>query len=338
MGVIMKRTAFTAALLVAAFGFTSVLHAKKTVVRKIEPQTAIFDKDGKKLPDSEVNSSEVNWVLLSKAASERYRGMGHLLVGGFGGCSATLIDMGANHSDTPAYVLTNGHCMGMPMPRPDQIIVDSPLKNFTMQFDFFVDSQDDVINVPVKRIVYGTMKGTDAAILELKTTVGQLLERGIRGYEISARHADQGEPAEMIGIPGNGVRRSTRFLRRSECKFMKHVPLMREGGYEWRNAVQHACSSVGGSSGSSMVSLVTGKIIAVNNTGVDDSALDEPECSMNRPCEVNSDGSVSTNADVNYAQSVHEIATCFTGNGKFSLNLPGCQLEKPKASDSDDLH
>jgi hypothetical protein len=89
------------------------------------------------------------------------------------------------------------------------------------------------------------------------------------------------------------------------------------------------CSVVGGMSGSPLVSLRSNQVVAIANTGVDDDALTKPECSLNRPCEVSSDGSIATFPKENYAQQVSNIPSCFDRKGIFDLKLPSCNLEKP---------
>jgi hypothetical protein len=132
----------------------------------------------------------------------------------------------------------------------------------------------------------------------------------------------------MIGVPQSGVQRVKRFLRRSTCQLTGRANV-REGGYEWFGSFRHQCSSVGGSSGSPMISVGTHEIVAINNTGVDDSALDSPECAIDRPCEVAADGSVHTDYMSNYAERVTDIPSCFDAEGVFSLDVAGCKLARP---------
>lgn len=86
------------------------------------PQS-IFDQDGQRLPDREVNSGRVAWELLSIRQHGEFGAMGLLSAGFFGGgCSATLIDNGGP-DQSPAYIVTNGHCLMNGYPQPGEFIV-----------------------------------------------------------------------------------------------------------------------------------------------------------------------------------------------------------------------
>ncbi|HEY9711264.1 MAG TPA: hypothetical protein V6D48_23850, partial [Oculatellaceae cyanobacterium] len=51
-------------------------------------QAAIYDRNGNKLPDAEVNSSQVNWELLSVEKGRNYNGVGLLEQDSEGFCTA----------------------------------------------------------------------------------------------------------------------------------------------------------------------------------------------------------------------------------------------------------
>lgn len=302
----------------ASFGFAN---------QSIEFQEAIFDREGHKLPDADVNSPRVNWQLLKFEDSHGYSGIGFLDLGG-GGCSATLLDTGAT-GNAPAYILTNGHCAGgAQLLGPEEIAVDRPApEGMNVRFNYFVNAGSKIRRVDVRRIVYATMKNTDIAVLELDIPFLELAREGFIPHAIASEDPRPGTPVEMVGIPQSGVRRATRFIRRSTCEIGGRAHL-REGDYHFSSAFRHGCSSVGGSSGTSMISLEDGKIVAINNTGVSDRAMDSPECAMDRPCEVSTTGEVRTNLNTNYAQKVTNIPSCFDKDGVFDLGLPHCKLER----------
>ncbi|HEY9669666.1 MAG TPA: serine protease, partial [Coleofasciculaceae cyanobacterium] len=55
-------------------------------------QAAIFDRNGNKIPDTEVNSSKVNWELLSVERGGKYNGVGLLAQQVRGICTAFFLD------------------------------------------------------------------------------------------------------------------------------------------------------------------------------------------------------------------------------------------------------
>jgi hypothetical protein len=290
-------------------------------------EPSVFDRQGNRLPDSQVNSPDVNWQVLSIQGGRALSGVGLVDMGGGGGCTGTFLNTGAG-PDGPAYLLSNGHCASRQLPGPRDVIVNRPSRGMNFRFNYFVDAGAAVYTVPIVRIAYATMHGTDVTVFQLAESFGSLVSKGFIPFRIAGRDVDGPTGVEMVGIPQNGVLRAQRFLRLSTCKLASRANV-REGGYEWFGSFSHQCSSVGGSSGSPMISLETGEIVAINNTGVNDNAMNDPECSLNRPCEVAPDGSVRTMVNFNYAERTSDITTCFDALGVFNLALPGCRLERP---------
>lgn len=290
-------------------------------------QAAIFDRSGNRLPDNDVNSSQVNWELLSANKGRKYNGVGRLEHRFNGFCTAFFIDTNGDKK-APAYALTNGHCYdGINFPSPQEILINQP-SNLVFKLNYFKDERVRARPVPVRRVVYATMKGTDITILELGTTYKQLVKEGFTPLKIAEVSPPVGEPVEVVGIPMRGVEPARSFLHRAVCQIGESVNV-REDVYQWEQSIRNRCSVVGGMSGSPIVSLKSNQVVAIANTGVDDEAMKQPECSINRPCEVSSDGRVTTFPKENYAQRVSDIPSCFDRKGIFNLNLLSCRLEKP---------
>jgi hypothetical protein len=290
-------------------------------------QAAIYDKSGNKIPDAEVNSSEVNWQLLSAEQGRTYNGVGSLENEGNGFCTAFFLNTGGG-SNAPAYAITNGHCYDIPLfPAAQEIIVNRSSK-MVLKLNYFVNEKTRVRPVSVRRVVYATLKNTDIAILELDTTFKQLLREGFTPLNMDSVPPAIGEPVQVIGIPVSGLNPSLSFLHKVVCEVGETVSI-REDIYELDRSIRHHCSVVGGMSGSPMISLKSNQVVAIVNTAVNDEALTQPECSLNRPCEVSNDGKVATFPKENYAQRVNNVLSCFDQKGIFNLNLSSCNLEKP---------
>ncbi|MGC1395021.1 MAG: serine protease [Coleofasciculaceae cyanobacterium] len=290
-------------------------------------QAAIYDRKGNKLPDEAVNSSAVNWELLAAQNSKKYNGIGLFEKAGEGFCTAFFLNTKGD-DNAPAYAVTNGHCAVLPkFPKATEIITNRP-SELVFKLNYFVNSKSFVRTLPIRQIVYATMKGTDITVFELDTTFKQLVKAGFTPLEIDSVPPKIGEPVKVVGIPGSGVQRSLRYLHKAVCETGQSVNL-NEDVYQWQNSVRHRCSTIGGMSGSPMISQKTNRVVAIVNTGVNDDALKEPECSWNRPCEVSNSGKKLTLPEENYAQRVDAIPTCFDQRGVFNLNLAGCKLEKP---------
>ena len=288
---------------------------------------AIFDRSGRKIPDREVNSPQVNWQMLSTTAGRKYNGIGLIDVN-YGVCTGFFFSTGI-HPTAPAYVLTNGHCQGSgsKLPNDREIIVNRPTKtNFIV--NYFHDFKPDRLTIPVKRMVYGTMKNNDIAILELTKTQQELTKAGIIPLQLATKPAVIGEPLIVVGVPSQGVRDELNFLHSTTCKTGESASV-KEDIYHWQQSIRHRCSIIGGMSGSPMISLKTNRVIGIINTGVNDSATKQPQCSLNRPCEVGKNGSIQTFPHENYGQLVDRIPTCFDRRGIFNLSQSSCKLERP---------
>ena len=288
---------------------------------------AIFDRAGMKIPDREVNSDRVNWQMLSTVGGRKYNGIGIIDVN-YGVCTGFLVSTG-QHANAPAYVLTNGHCQGNlgKLPGDREILVDRSTKTqFTV--NYFHDFTAERLTIPVKRLVYGTMKNNDIAILELTKTQAELTAAGITPLQIATKPAALGEPLLVVGVPSQGVKAELNFLHAATCR-AGAVANVREDIYNWQNSIRHQCSIVGGMSGSPMISLKTHQVVGIVNTGVNDNAAKQPQCSINRPCEVVKNGWVQTFPQENYGQAIDRIPTCFDSQGRFNLYQPTCQLERP---------
>jgi hypothetical protein len=161
---------------------------------------AIFDRQGNKLPDREVNSDRVNWKMLPSAKGRKYNGIGSLDVN-YGVCTAFSIDIG-NHPQAPAYIVTNGHCQGTAdkLPNAQDILVNKPSQSHFI-VNYFHDYKSKRLRIPVKRMVYGTMKNNDIAILELAKTQQELKAMGINSLQIAPKPLAKGEPLVIVGIP-----------------------------------------------------------------------------------------------------------------------------------------
>lgn len=290
-------------------------------------QAAIFDRNGNKIPDTEVNSSNVNWELLSVERGKRYNGVGLLAQRGIGICTAFFLDTNGDER-SPAYAVTNGHCYdGSAFPASQEILINKP-STLVFKLNYFKDRVNRVRSVRVRRVAYATMKGTDITILELATPFKQLRKEGFIPLKIDEVPAPVGEDVEIIGVPLDGMEPERSFLHRAVCEVGQSVNV-REDVYQWDKSIRTRCSLVGGMSGSPVVSLQSNRVVAIANTGVNDNALAQPECSLNRPCEISRDGKVTTFPQENYAQRVSDIPSCFDRKGLFNLKLPSCRLEKP---------
>lgn len=234
-----------------------------------------------------------------------------------GTCTGALLDTG--HPDSPAYLLTAGHCTSAV--EDGNAVVLSTRVGRGAEFERVVGRQP--VSVPVIATTYATMKGTDLAVVELDSTLGQLTARGLHDYPVTSVEPGGGLPVTNVAIPVNGVPEADQVLRLGSCTLGPRADVV-EFGWHFDRVMTTNCPGVlGGSSGSPLFD--GGTIVGVINTTTG-GALPGGACYLNAPCERTADG-VRVVPDRSYAVGVAGIAGCFP-SGTFQL-AAGCPLPPP---------
>jgi V8-like Glu-specific endopeptidase len=231
-------------------------------------------------------------------------------------CSGSVVRMPDSEDNDPALVMTNGHCLESGFPGPGQVLVD---KASSRTFSLLNASGSRVATLRAAKLSYGTMTDTDVALYQLTTTYGQIKSSyGINALTLNDKHPVAGS---AISIP------SGYWKRIYSCSIDGFVPTLKEGDWTWKDSVRYtsACNTIGGTSGSPVVDQATNKVVAVNNTGNEDGE----RCTVNNPCEVDANGTVTVRKGINYAQETYGIPACFGIDNKLDLSASGCTLPKP---------
>lgn len=303
------------------------------VIDHPKPLTAaVFDRQGNKLSEVGLDPERVDWQLLESRPNVGYSGIGLITIREFSNCTGFLI---ATHHQAPAYVVTNGHCIDLidNLLSPTEIVVDRRLRQsgrsaavLSYTPDYFVKPQRSRRTYKVQRILYATMKNSDLALLELPITQGDLIRTGISPLTIAPQPAPLGQRIEVVGVPGSVIPNHRHFLHRSSCLLGPTVRV-KEGVYEWTQALRNRCSVVGGMSGSPMIA--NGQVVGIINTG-GGYDRDRNLCALNNPCEVGSNGRPQHTIHENYGQPIDQLPSCFNERGLFDLARSSCRLEKPR--------
>ena len=241
-------------------------------------------------------------------------------------CTGTLIDTGVPSG--PAYVLTNGHCVG-DVGRSAQATTLSQEWGGTADFLALSGHLDEKLSVDVVGLEYSTMRHTDTAIVRLKPTLGELQDLGLRAVKITEAEPDAGASVVNIGVPVQDLPVDGWVLRRGECKLGAQHTLI-EHLWLWFGVWSNNCPGIiQGSSGSPLLTLdadgnPTAVVAMINTTTWAATAANGGECFLNRPCEVTEER-VGMQEQTSYAQSVAGIGKCFTASGEFELQ-DGCPL------------
>ncbi|MCX5560378.1 serine protease [Streptomyces sp. NBC_00038] len=231
-------------------------------------------------------------------------------------CSGSVIRMPASEADDPALVLSNGHCLETGMPTAGQVIVD---RASTRTFGLLNSAGTRVATLRASKIAYGTMTDTDVSIYQLTSTYAQIQSAyGISALTLDAAHPTAGTAIKVV---------SGYWKRIYTCNVDGFVYRLKEGGWTWKDSLRYTstCNTIGGTSGSPVIDNATGKVVAVNNTGNESGA----SCTLNNPCEVDENGTVTVRQGINYAQETYQIVPCFGLDNKLDLSRTGCTLPKP---------
>ncbi|MGW0969535.1 S1 family peptidase [Streptomyces sp. NPDC002516] len=231
-------------------------------------------------------------------------------------CSGSVIRFPNSADSDPALVLSNGHCLETGFPNPGEVIVG---QSSSRTFGLLNSAGTKVATLRANKVAYSTMTDTDITIYQLTSTYATIKN----SYGISALTVQDTHP-----VAGTAITVASGYWKRLySCSIDGFVYRLKEGDWTWKDSVRYtsACQTIGGTSGSPVVDQSTGKVVAVNNTGNESGE----RCTVDNPCEVDANGTVTVRQGINYAEETYQIPACFTTGNKLDLSLSGCVLPKP---------
>lgn len=242
-------------------------------------------------------------------------------------CTGSFIGT-SDAPDAPAYVLTNGHCAIDPFGRESAnlITVDGTDK-YTIDFNYFHDSQDRIVSVDLESVAYATMKGTDIAILKTDQTIAQMRNKGLQPFKLSEK-----APMPGAGILISGVPIKVDALQNSRCTNGHQVDVV-ENYWHWYGLLNNTCQGISSGSSGSPVFDTRKSIIGIINT-TSEGAVGET-CYNGNPCEVHV-GGPRILPNHNYVVPTLGLSACFGRDGHFNLAEAGCNLPKPSGIEVQD--
>ncbi|HEY9338375.1 S1 family peptidase [Kribbella sp. NPDC004138] len=232
-------------------------------------------------------------------------------------CSASLVRYAESVSTDKALVLTNGHCYEGGFLQPGQVLVN---KTSTRSITLLKPDSSRAGTIRAEKILFGTMTKTDMIVYQVNETYASIKTR-LNVTPLTLAKQGPADGAGMAVVSGYWKRIYT-------CSVQATIPQLREGDWTWQNSIKYqqpGCETIGGTSGSPVVSTSTGEVIGVNNTGNEDGQ----QCTINNPCEVDADGNVTVDQGAAYGQQTWWLYTCLTANRTIDLNKTGCELPKP---------
>ncbi|MEV0796601.1 serine protease [Kribbella sp. NPDC050281] len=232
-------------------------------------------------------------------------------------CSASLVRYAESVGTDKALVLTNGHCYEGGFLNPGQVLVN---RASTRSITLLRPDSSRAGTVRASRILFGTMTKTDMIVYEVNESYASIQSR-LNVTPLTLAKQGPANGAGMAVVSGYWKRIYT-------CSVQATIPQLREGDWTWQNSIKYqqpGCETIGGTSGSPVVSTSTGEVIGVNNTGNEDGE----QCTVNNPCEVDADGNVTVDQGAAYGQQTWWLYTCLTASRTIDLNKAGCELPKP---------
>lgn len=234
-------------------------------------------------------------------------------------CSGSVVKLTGAAETDPALVLSNGHCLEGGFLKPAEVILNKPsTRTFSL---LSKDGTTTLATLRARKVVYATMTVTDTSLYQLTTTYAQInRDYGISALELSAAHPTAGARIDVV---------SGYWKTIYSCSVDGFVNELHESGWVWKDSIRYTpeCKTIGGTSGSPIVETATGKVIGVNNTGNEDGE----RCTLNNPCEVAPDGTVTVRQGTNYGEQTYLFYGCLTSGSEIDLQKPGCALPKPAA-------
>ena len=234
-------------------------------------------------------------------------------------CSASLVRYPSSLDSERAMMLTNGHCYEGGFIPSGQVLVN---RTSNRTGKLLNASGTAVATVRADRVLYATMTGTDVTLYRLSQTFAQIKSStGLGPLTISSSHPVDGH---AISIP------SSYWKKTYSCAINGFVSTLREDQWTWHDSIRYlypnsTCQTIGGTSGSPIVDNASLQIVGINNTSNENGQA----CTLDNPCEVNSDGSLTYTQGQNYGQETYWFTTCLTSTNAIDLNKTGCLLPKP---------
>ncbi|WP_018544184.1 trypsin-like serine peptidase [Streptomyces sp. LaPpAH-108] len=231
-------------------------------------------------------------------------------------CSGSVVRLPNSADSDPALVLTNGHCLETGFPEPGEVVTG---QSSSRTFGLLNSAGTKVATLRANQVVYSTMTDTDVTLYRLTTTYAAIKS----AYGINALTLNDSHP-----VAGSAIKVVSGYWKRIySCNADGFVYRLKEGDWTWKDSLRYtaACDTIGGTSGSPVIDTATGKVVAVNNTGNEDGG----RCTVNNPCEVDENGTVTVRKGINYAEETYQIPACFTTGNRLDLGAAGCVLPKP---------
>ncbi|GGM71871.1 putative Ig domain-containing protein [Dactylosporangium sucinum] len=234
-------------------------------------------------------------------------------------CSGSLVRYPSSVDSDRAMLLTNGHCYENGFINAGQVYVN---RASSRTGTLLGNTGNALGTVRADMLLYGTMTNTDVALYRLNETYSSIKTK----YNTTALTIASARPADgtAMTIP------SSYWKQVWTCSINGFVPTLREDQWTWHDSIRYntGCQTTHGTSGSPIIRSSDNQIVGINNTGNDDGQ----SCTLNNPCEVDANGTVTVHQGQSYGEQTYWFTTCLNASRAIDLTLAGCLLTKPPGS------
>jgi hypothetical protein len=234
-------------------------------------------------------------------------------------CSGSLVRWPSSVDTDRAMMLTNGHCYEGGFINAGRVLQNVAS---TRSGTLLGNTGNALGTVRADKVIYATMTGNDVTLYQLNETFASIRTK----YNTTALTVSGTHPADgtAMTIP------SSYWKQVWTCNVNGFVPTLREDQWSWHDSIRYdtGCQTIHGTSGSPIIRSSDNQIIGINNTGNDDGAT----CTLNNPCEVDANGTVTVHQGQSYGQQTYWFITCLNSSRAVDLSIAGCLLTKPPGS------
>lgn len=234
-------------------------------------------------------------------------------------CSGSLIRFSGQPLSSKALVLTNGHCYSSGpfggMLKPGEVVVN---KTSVKAMKIF-DKEMNLFPVVTSKVLYAAMTDTDITLYELTQTYEEIFKKyKVQSFDLDTVRPSLGSEIEIV---------SGYWDRGYSCAIDTFIYTLKEGTWLFKDSIRYTdgCDTIGGTSGSPILSKGTRSVIGINNTGNENGQ----RCTMDNPCEIAQDGTITVLKDKKYGQQTYNIYSCLSLDFNIDLTRSGCSLAKP---------
>jgi V8-like Glu-specific endopeptidase len=260
------------------------------------------------------SQKEMQTLALPKSFSQNYDFEG---IVSLSNCSGSLIRFESSQDSDLGLVLTNGHCLETGFSEPGQVVLNQPSAR---RFKVMNSQGQSLGNLNAAKVLYSTMTKTDITIYQLHETYADILSTfQVHPLTLASTHPQAQQRVDIV---------SGYWEKGYSCDIETFVNELRESRWVFSDSIRFTrpgCETIGGTSGSPILLSGTRTVIGINNTGNESGE----QCTMNNPCEVAPDGTITSQQGYSYGQQTYWIYSCLNEKNEIDVNRSGCLLPHP---------